>query len=98
MRRVAAGMVRWGAVCLVLCIAPAESSGLRAEIYSTAFSTDPELDGWTLGPSWEWGEATPSACGGGGSDPAEDHSAGGDDLLVGFELGAVTRPGWRRAR
>lgn len=80
-----------GSVLLICLLASGLASllaaGQRTEIYYSEFSTDPTLDGWTLDPGWQWGEATPSTCSLNGSDPAEDHSASADNLLVGFEIG-----------
>lgn len=59
-------------------------------VYSTDFSTDPAVDGWTgfAANQWEWGEATASSGCSYVQDPAEDHSPSADNNIVGYAIGA----------
>lgn len=54
-------------------------------IFSEDFSDNSQ--GWTLGPEWQIGAATPSTGGVYGADPADDHSSTADDGVAGVVIG-----------
>lgn len=55
------------------------------EYFSEDFSSNAQ--GWTLGPEWQIGAATPSSGGVGNPDPAEDHTPTSDDGVAGVVIG-----------
>jgi len=53
--------------------------------------------GWQLDQSWQIGPAVVSPVGAGGTDPADDHSDGDDDMIAGTVIGGLdTTPGHAR--